>query len=232
MWLPRVRHDWATELNWRKSLVVCVCWWWQLEQPWLAKIWKQVREQAPGQAAVPPCPVCRLSLHAFIRPDASLLHFTPLPSDWHPQGLRLNLQSHGEGEEGPFPGRERWRSGGLGTYCSVSDFQSVLMFLALMSPLAFSSSRHFQVPRLSWVLRGKHRFSLYHSPSLQAPGLASSTLSCHLPLLRVLGQHVARSPIFSSPTSPFFFCIPLSSFQWRSRGELRQWSQGVGWARE
>lgn len=171
-----------------------------------------------------PCPVRRLSLNAFIHPDASLLHFTPLPSDWHPQGLRLNLQSHREGEEGLIPDHERWGSGGLGSYCSVSDFQSVLMFLALMSPPAFSSSRRFQVPRLSWVLRGKHRLSLYPSPSLQAPGPASCTLS----LLRALGQHIARSPIFSPPTSPFFACVPLSSFQWRSRGERRQWSQGVG----
>ena len=30
------------------------------------------------------------------------LRFTPLPSDWHPQGLRLNLQPHGEGKKGCF----------------------------------------------------------------------------------------------------------------------------------
>jgi len=41
--------DW-TELNWRKSLVMCVCWRWRVGHSWLVKIWKQVREQGsrPG----------------------------------------------------------------------------------------------------------------------------------------------------------------------------------------
>jgi len=57
-----------------------------------------------------------------------------------------------------------WGSGVL-LFCIRLSINSHIF--SLESPLAFSSSWHFQVPRFSWALRGNHGLSLCPSPSLQ-----------------------------------------------------------------
>lgn len=113
----------------KKNLVICMCVGGsekRMEYSRLVKTWKQVRDW--GQLAVSHCSVCRLLLNFYfnLMPHSS----TPLqlvsskPESEPPVPWRR--------EEGLFPGSKRWGSGVSEVLCSVSDFQSILVFLVLM----------------------------------------------------------------------------------------------------
>ena len=129
-------------------------------------------------------------------------------------------------EEGRRAVSWQQEEGDLGSHCSVSDFQAILVFSFFFffffsfwcfqswsSPLAFSSSWCFQVLEFSWVLRGQHRLTLCPYPSLWA-----------LRLCFLYSAVPFTPPLGASKVSLFvILCFLLSCFShfWEKEAHIR-----------